>query len=604
MLKTQQDILTNYQLIIQDLTDQLAKVKIRLDKFSFIRVALLIAEIFVFVSFVKAENNLAILIGAVALGIPIAIFIIIVKKQTKITKHETYLKNLLWVYQNEVNLFNGNANHYDNGKEFEDENHPYLADLDVFGSYSLFALINRCSTKNGIANLAKNLRSPNGKADILNRQVAIKELSGVIETTYSFRANLKGHDVTKIEQIGEKLKGQLADQLNFTNHTFLRLYVKILPFFITALLLTAILIGGKFWGILALVAFANAMISFLLTQKVNLVYYGFSGGANLLNDYAEAIKWTENRDWQSLYLQDLFASKDKVSGHIKKLSKIIQAFDARLNILLGAILNFFLLWDLSCCIQLAKWHQQYAAKVENGLDRIGRFEELISIATLTYNYPDWTFPILTEEFYLATSEMGHPLIQKQKRVTNTFNLLEKPTVDIVTGSNMAGKSTFLRTVGINMVLAYAGAPVCANQFELSIFKILTYMRIKDSLSESTSTFKAELDRLKMILTKVTQEKNSFVLIDEMLRGTNSRDKYLGSKVFIEKLISLKTPTLFATHDLQLSELEGIHKETVRNYHFDIQITAGEMHFDYKLKSGPCKTFNAAILLKEIGLSLD
>ena len=169
---------------------------------------------------------------------------------------------------------------------------------------------------------------------------------------------------------------------------------------------------------------------------------------------------------------------------------------------------------------------------------------------------------------------------------------------------MAGKSTFLRTLGINMVLAYAGGPVCARSLQLSVFSINTYMRIKDSLNESTSTFKAELNRLKMILKNIEQDKNTFVLIDEMLRGTNSKDKYLGSKVFVEKLIAEKTPGLFATHDLQLADLKEDHPTALRNFHFDIQIINGEMEFDYKLKQGPCSTFNAAILLKQIGLSLD
>jgi len=600
----QQDILTNYQLLINDLTERLAKVKIRIDKFSFIRVALLIAEIFVFISFVKAEDDLAVLIGGIALCIPIAIFIIVVKKQTVIAKHEVYLKNLLWVYQNEVNLINGNENGYDNGTPFEDESHPYLSDLDIFGRSSLFALINRCSTKNGVETLADNLRTPNDKSTILSRQIAILEIAKVIDDTFSFRANLRGHDVSKIELIKQKLKGQLADQLKFTKKTILRLYVKILPILITTLLLAAIIFGGKLWGMLAIIAFVNAMITFLMAQKINVVYYGFSGGANLLNDYAVAIKWTEDRDWQSPYIQDLFESKNKVSTEIKKLSSIIQAFDARLNILLSAILNFLLLWDVKCCINLDKWHNSSAQKVENGLDRIGRFEELISLATLNYNHPNWVFPTIEDNFSLATKAMGHPLIPAGKRVNNDYSSGEKPTVDIITGSNMAGKSTFLRTLGINMVLAYAGATVCADECKLSIFKILTYMRIKDSLNESTSTFKAELNRLKMILTNVAQHQNSFVLIDEMLRGTNSRDKFLGSKVFIEQLINVGTPTLFATHDLQLSELKKSYLSEVNNYHFDIQITHGEMHFDYKIKSGPCKTFNAAILLKEIGLSLD
>ena len=281
---------------------------------------------------------------------------------------------------------------------------------------------------------------------------------------------------------------------------------------------------------------------------------------------------------------------------------IIQAFDARLNIVVGALLNFLLLWDLKCSIRLDEWHQQSSSHIQNGLDRISYFEELIAIATFAHNYPNYVFPTITDDFSLSGKEIGHPLITSQKRINNSFDIGNSPTVNIVTGSNMAGKSTFLRTIGINMVLAYAGAPVCATEMNLSIFSINTYMRIKDSLNESTSTFKAELNRLKMILNHVTVQEHPLVLIDEMLRGTNSHDKYMGSKAFIEKMISSNTPTLFATHDLSLSELETIHREKVANYHFDIQIENGEMNFDYKLKHGPCTIFNAAILLKEIGLS--
>lgn len=604
MLKTQQLILKHYEVSIKEITDKIAKVKIKVDRFSIIRVALLIVEVFIFIGFVSVQNETLVFILGACLSIPIAVFVIVVKKQNLLIKEELYLKNLLWIYQNEANLLNGLTNGYSDGSSFEDENHPYLSDLDVFGKSSLFALINRCSTQIGINQLLRHLSTENDKKTILERQDAIKEILTKIDSTFEFRAKLKGHDVSKIEQIKNKLKNQLSSQLTFTHQAFLKIYVKLLPYFIAVLFLAAILVGGKLWSILGIFAFINAFITFLFSKKINLVYYGFSGGSALLNDCSVAIKWTEDHNWESNYLLSFFQSKDKVSGQIQALSKIIQAFDARLNILLAAFLNFFLLWDLRCCIQIDEWHKTSSLEVENGLDRIGYFEELIAIATLSYNHPEWIFPTIEDQFSLSTIAIGHPLIKAQQRVDNDYQLLAQPTVDIVTGSNMAGKSTFLRTLGINMVLAYAGAPVCASKMSLSIFKVLTYMRIKDSLNESTSTFKAELDRLKMILTQVALYPNSFVLIDEMLRGTNSRDKYLGSKVFIEKLIDLKTPTLFATHDLQLSELIDLHKDAVRNYHFDIQITEGEMKFDYKIKSGPCTTFNAAILLKEIGLSLD
>ncbi|RZK54493.1 MAG: DNA mismatch repair protein MutS, partial [Pedobacter sp.] len=510
----------------------------------------------------------------------------------------------LWVYQNEINLIKGLENGYNNGSTFEDESHSYLSDLDIFGKASLFALLNRCSTKNGISLLAEKLISSNTEETINLRQTAVKELATKIDDTFDFRAILKGNDVNNIELLKEKLNYKLAKQLKFTHKSILRFYIKLLPFFMPIVIFAAVILGSKFWGILSIFILIHAALTFYWMKQINEVYHGFGGSSTLLADYADAIKWTEDRDWKSEYVKGLFSSHDKVSQQIKKLAKIIQAFDARLNLLVGGVLNFTLLWDLRCCVKLDEWHKSSSIKVENGLDRIGYFEELISVATLAYNEPNWVFPQINDGFSLSATEMGHPLIPAKKRVNNNFKVEVKPTVDIVTGSNMAGKSTFLRTLGINMILAYAGAPVCADHMELSIFKILTYMRIKDSLNESTSTFKAELNRLKMILEKVGEHKNSLVLIDEMLRGTNSRDKFLGSKVFIEKLINVGTPTLFATHDLQLSELKETNKQTVRNFHFDIQIKKGEMEFDYKIKDGPCETFNAAILLKEIGLSID
>ncbi len=604
MFNTQEEIQANYEFLITEIKAKITAVKIKIDRFSFVRVALLVVEIALFVSFVSADDDLFTLISGVSLLIPIIIFSIVVNKQNVLSSYETYLKNLLWVYENELNLMQGEENGYDHGSSFEDDRHPYLSDLDIFGKSSLFALINRCTTKKGNQKLADHLIVESDKDTILARQAAAKEIMLQIESTFEFRANLKGHDVSKIDQIKYKLKEQLAKQLKFTHQHFLRIYVKIAPFFTISLLLVAIVLGGKFWGILSLMVLFHASIIFYFMKSINQVYYGFSGSALLLANYSKAIEWTENRNWESGYIKDLFESSDKVSLQINKLAKIIQAFDVRLNILLGTVLNFFFLWDLRCCIKIDEWHQHAAAKVENGLDRIGHFEELISVATLSFNYPNWTFPIIEDQFCLSTVSMGHPLIQASKRVDNQFEVALAPTVDIVTGSNMAGKSTFLRTTGVNMVLAYLGAPVCATKMRLSIFKLLTYMRIKDSLNENTSTFKAELNRLKLILTQVALHKNSFVLIDEMLRGTNSKDKFMGSKAFIERLIELRTPTLFATHDLQLSELKETHTDAIRNFHFDIQINNGEMDFDYKLKEGPCTIFNAAILLKEIGLSLD
>jgi len=604
MLKLQAEIIANYDQKIKQVTADIAQIKKIIDQLSLVRIGLFLAEILFFVLLLQSvDDDLRTLIQLGLLA-PIIAFAFVVRRQSKLDLEIDYKKQLLWVYQNEWNVLTGMANGYDHGKAFESELHPYTADLDIFGSASLFALINRCSTKSGNNLLAKNFSEKHTRDKILLRQEAIKEITDKIAETYSFRANLHGYDPDKIEQIKIQLKHQLGAQLEFVKSNFLRFYVKLVPYISVGLILAALLISTAFWQILALLFVIHTGWNVLLGSKISKVFYTFGGSSNLLNGYASAILWTENQSWKSSYTLSLLDSKIPVSKEIRALSKIIQNFDARLNILVGGILNALLLWDLKCCISLDIWYKSSSKDVISALDHLGDFEELISLATTAYNQPDWVFPVITGQFALATTHIGHPLINEQVRVDNDFHLEAKPTVDIVTGSNMAGKSTFLRTLGINMILAYTGAPVCANTMQLSVFSINTYMRIKDSLNESTSTFKAELNRLKMILDNVIEDKDTFVLIDEMLRGTNSRDKYLGSKVFIQKLITEKTPALFATHDLQLADLIIDHPETVRNFHFDIQITEGEMKFDYLLKHGPCKTFNAAILLKEIGLTLD
>jgi len=604
MLKLQAEIIADYDQKIKQVTADIAQIKKIIDQLSLVRIGLFLAEILFFVLLLQsADDGLRTLIQLGLLA-PIIAFAFVVRRQSKLDLEIDYKKQLLWVYQNEWNVLTGMANGYDHGKAFESELHPYTADLDIFGSASLFALINRCSTKSGNNLLAKNFSEKHTRDKILLRQEAIKEITDKIAETYSFRANLHGYDPDKIEQIKIQLKHQLGAQLEFVKSNFLRFYVKLVPYISVGLILAALLISTAFWKILALLFVIHTGWNVLLGSKISKVFYTFGGSSNLLNGYASAILWTENQSWKSSYTLSLLDSKIPVSKEIRGLSKIIQNFDARLNILVGGILNALLLWDLKCCISLDIWYKSSSKDVISALDHLGDFEELISLATTAYNQPDWVFPVITGQFALATTHIGHPLINEQVRVDNDFHLEAKPTVDIVTGSNMAGKSTFLRTLGINMILAYTGAPVCAKTMQLSVFSINTYMRIKDSLNESTSTFKAELNRLKMILDNVVKDKDTFVLIDEMLRGTNSRDKYLGSKVFIQKLITEKTPALFATHDLQLADLIIDHPETVRNFHFDIQITEGEMKFDYLLKHGPCKTFNAAILLKEIGLTLD
>lgn len=604
MVKTKHRILTDYQNNADQQQTEINNLKRKLNAISFSRLGLFIAEILVVALIINVGF---VWYFAGLLAAPLFLFLFLVKKQTKVQEELTYAQKLLWVYQNEIDQLTNGKNGYNDGNAYADEYHPYSSDLDVFGQGSLYAFVNRCNTQQGLDILAANLNQPCDQLSIEQRQEAITELKEHIDQTFHFRAELQNHKPGQLQVIIRKLQQQLPGQLKFTRKNTLRMYIKLVPFIMTALFGLGLVFGTWAWQLFGVFGLVNIGLTFIYMAQINQVYYGFSRESSLLSAFADTIKWTEEVKWKSPYIQRFFGDTihaEPISKQIRKLSSIIQAFDARLNIIVSMFLNIFMAWDLRCSISLCNWYDQSAEQTVEGMTRISRFEELISFATLAYNQPEWNFPVIVSSFHFNATEMGHPLIPEQVRIPNSFNLEDMPTVDIVTGSNMAGKSTFLRTVGVNMTLAFAGAPVCAGQMSLSVFKVLSYMRIKDSLNDQTSTFKAELNRLKMILDAIQSNKNAFVLIDEMLRGTNSKDKYLGSKVFIEKLIEQNTPALFATHDLQLSEMQETYPENIRNYHFDIQITEGEMEFDYKLKTGPCKTFNAALLLKQIGLTLN
>jgi hypothetical protein len=604
MVNSKDSILLDYQKSVEIQAGIISSLKIKLNNISLYRLGLFLFEILIVALIIYFGFNL---FFDLLLVVPIILFMAQVKRQVRLQQELAYNEQLHWIYANELHELLERKNGYEHGEMYQDEAHPYTSDLDIFGEGSLYAAINRCNTQDGMDLLANNLLTANPKEVIEARQEAIQEVASHADKTFLFRAELHGHEKHQLAAIKNKISTQLPLELLFAKNRFLRAYTRIGPFITFAAFFIGCYYQGSFWDIFVVVALFNAAVTFAYLKRINVVHDGFGGSSKFLSSFSNGITWTESISWRSKYILGFFKDQkedSRVSAQIKELSGIIQSFDARLNMLLGSILNLFLLWDLRCVLKLDKWYKESSSDLVQGLFRISQFEELISFATLAHNEPAWQVPVITNEFKFHTLAMGHPLIPSGKRIYNDYMLLSEPTVDIVTGSNMAGKSTFLRTAGINMVLAYAGAVVCADQLLLSVSSVVTYMRIKDSLNDQTSTFKAELNRLKMILDTIEEVPNSFVLIDEMLRGTNSKDKYSGSKVFIEKLVSQRVPTLFATHDLQLSELVEEYPAQVRNFHFDIQITAGEMNFDYKLKHGACKTFNAAILLKQIGLSLD
>jgi hypothetical protein len=604
MVKSRDSILKDYQNHVEIQETLVRSLKKALNIISYTRLGLFITEI-IFVAIIISVGYYWPI--GVLMCLPVLAFVLVLKKQATLQAELNYAEKLLLIFKNEVGLILTGKQQYDDGSAFADENHPYASDLDIYGPSSLYAQINRSNTLGGMQLLASSLGSLVHSEQIKERQEAITELRDDIIATFHFRAGLQSHKPAQLEIIKDKMGHQMPEQLGFIHAKGLRTYTSLVPFISLGMLALGICYGGVAWSFLSAYVLLNFGITFFNGKHITAVSDGFSGSSELLTAVSGTVKWMEDRQWRSSYIKNMFVEDPAyhlLSRQISKLSAIINAFDAGRNMFVGPFLKGLLLWDFRCAIRLDQWYTQSARRLSAALETIGKLEELISFATLAHNQPDWVQPVITGTFHFEAAAMGHPLISADKRIRNSYVFEKRPVVDIITGSNMAGKSTFLRTVGINMVLAYAGAPVCAASLKLSVFNILTYMRIKDSLNDQTSTFKAELNRLKMILEGTKILSHPLVLIDEMLRGTNSKDKYLGSRVFIQQMIKEHTPTLFATHDLQLSDMTAAYPQEVRNYHFDIQLAAGEMNFDYKLKHGACKTFNAALLLQEIGLSFN
>ncbi|MGX5689197.1 MutS-related protein [Arcticibacter tournemirensis] len=538
----------------------------------------------------------------------IVVFAWLVSRQSRYDKKKQFYISLKKVNENEISSINTQENIYPDGSLFAEEQHPYSSDLDIFGKASLFKLLNRCATFPGNQKLAGWLLQPAGNAEIRERQAAAKELSSKLDWKMKFQSvllfanNNRGNSdvqglIKYLELIHDKRK------------SWIKVYIKAVPWvFLTATVL------AYFYPPLLLFLFIPGLINIALVLSrqpdVNRVERTIGKAGNTLAFYSDAFKMLEEEQWSSPLcqkLQDELKSSDnkRLSEQVKGLSVLLNRLEYRLNVFIGPVLNVTMAWDVRQLLAIETWKSENRLLVAKAFDVLATVESLISIAGIHINYPEWCFPELVDHdhYTLCVKSAGHPLIPADKRIENDFYLENNHNIDIITGSNMAGKSTFLRTLGINAVLAFCGAPVCAVEMRITNMKFFTYMRIKDSLNESISTFKAELNRLQQLLDALRTGDKVYFLIDEMLRGTNSADKCRGSKAVIEKLIGEKAVGIVATHDLQIAELEEKYPEYIRNFYFDIQVQGSEMHFDYKLKHGACKTFNASLLLRQLGIEI-
>ncbi|MFT3907940.1 MAG: hypothetical protein QM737_00825 [Ferruginibacter sp.] len=516
-----------------------------------------------------------------------------------------HLGQLIAVNEAEIKALMGEYYHFEDGSIHLPKDHLYAADIDIFGHASLYQFLNRTSSDMGAAQLAYWLANPATAADIAARQETIKELSKKI----NWRQELQAYGNENRIKLAtfQRLQQWLAEPtlfLQFKHWGWLRY---ILPAISTGVFIAAIA-GWIPMNVMYISLLIFAAIAYQINKIVSPLHEKLSRIVDEIDTLSQSAALIEKETFQSSLLNEVQAkfktNNNTASSNIGSLKKILDRLDIRYNVVISAPLNLLLQWNLQQVLDLEKWKQQHKADVENWFRALGTMEALNSFATIHFNNPDWCFPELIDKyFYIEATELGHPLINKNKRVNNFIKIDAAAELMLVTGSNMAGKSTYLRSVGINVVLAMAGAPVCAEKFLLSPVQLVSSMRIADNLEESTSTFYAELKKLKTVIDKVNNGERIFILLDEILRGTNSLDRHTGSVALIRQLIKQRSAAIIATHDLALADIKKEYPANILNYHFDAQVDKEELFFDYKLKPGVCESLNASILMKKIGIEL-
>jgi DNA mismatch repair ATPase MutS len=583
-------------------SDTLKRLLKKRNRIGWLRLAVLVIAIVLSIQAFTAGA----LIGAVVIVAGIAAFLILVSIDVKNSNQIAMVKLLLQINEHELNNLEGQYQHHHDGAAYLPANHGYAGDLDLFGPSSLYQYTNRCSSEQGRQWLAQNLLMGLPVSEVLERQEAAKELAPLIESRQWFQALSMQTQVTRSMQ--QKTEAWVFEkELHFTHKAW--------PVIITVYsVLTLASAVAASLGLIAPGVFSGLFVVYLiiattLSSRASKAYNNLNGIVKQVSTLHQLLQWIEGTAFKSILLQRLqqSAKRSERTGHaeVKQLSTLLDRFDMRLNIYVFLILNSFLLWDVRQMIALNKWRQHNRERIGAWFHLLGEMEVLNSLATLHFNQPEWTWPTFTDTYFTYFGRaIGHPLIQPGSRVTSDFKLHSKGKVALITGSNMAGKSTFLRSLGVNAVLARIGAPVCAQALLLSPVQILSSMRIADNLAENTSTFYAELKKLKMIIDAMKTDAPLFILLDEVLRGTNSLDRHIGTKALVQQIIKEQSVAVIATHDVEVAKLEDRYPDAMYNYHFDVQVAGEELYFDYKLKEGVCTSLNASLLMKKIGIELE
>lgn len=582
-----------YQNRIADFTVSKKKVQQKLLVFSLLR---LIVFALIILSVYQLWGNFRI-VGLV-LFIGITLFILLIHLFSNLKYQKQKLEALIEINQTELKANRSTFHFFANGENYQNDQHAFSQDTDLFGEKSFFQYLNRTELPEGDKCLANKLQENHIKG-IPDKQELVSELAQKIDFRQEFAAHAK---LTQADEEVGHILSWIANYKSFVPQ-FMKWFTLLfsgVSILVIALFFLEILSLSQF----LLWFFIGVGISGYFLKKVNALSKFAGKAQSLFQQYAKLLELIEQTEFSSKNGKAIQAKFEddqiKFSAYLNDFSKHIDALEQRNNMLLGLVFNGFLLWDLQQSHKIESWLKNHTIKVESAFELIAEFDALCSLGNFSFNHPDYVFPQIDEDAkaQLQVEAAIHPLLETQTAVANDFSLQTENFV-ILTGANMAGKSTFLRTLALQIIMANMGLPVRAKSCVYRPIKLITSMRTSDSLADESSYFYAELTRLKQIVDTL-QKEPYFVILDEILKGTNSQDKAIGAQKFVKRLLNEKAVGIIATHDLSLCTLAD-EFSSIQNYYFDAEIINDELHFDYCLKNGICQNMNASFLLEKMGL---
>jgi DNA mismatch repair ATPase MutS len=594
---------------------KLLKLSKLLNRISFLRLLIFVALGIIIVFLFKFKLVIPILI---VFPLSLVLFGLVITYHNKIAflkKQTAFLKG---INESEILRENCELEAFDDGQKFIEQNHPYTSDLDIFGQHSIFQLLNRTTTESGMILLSEWLSKPAPNNEIQERQNAIKELSQKLEWRQEFQASGMHFQNKKSDYF--KLLDWVRTPVVLLKYRGLYIAAAILLSVLSLLgfYFSAINLNTSSWYIYVLPFIAVLFINSRILKKVKTIAEDIvetsQKNIKTLKAYRTLINKIESESFKSKKLSELQSTliKGNYSAYkeINRLCSILE-FSQQKSIkklprngnYLYPLLNSFLLLDIYLIIGTEKWKTKNKEGLETWSKIVSEFEVLNSFSGFCYSNPGYTFPEIVEKNnHIHFELLGHPLLNSTQRVCNNFHSEGHGDIFMITGSNMGGKSTFLRTVGVNLVLSLAGAPCCAKKGQVSWLNLYTSMRTQDNLKRGISSFYAELSRIEKMLKLIECSQNTFFLLDEMFKGTNSEDRHIGGFSLINQLSKLKTSGIIATHDIELAKLSEA-KKLVENYSFNSEIKNNSMIFSYELQPGICNDFNASELMERSGIKI-